>query len=387
MGKYKSTIILTLALTVFLASCKGATTTPVTTPGPSPSTKKWVVSTFAGTANTAGATKVGINAPEGVAVDSSGNVYVASTADNSIQKITTSEAGVVTVNHFAGTGVATRTDGTPNADHATDAKLATFNGPKGVAVDSDGNVYVADTGSHTIRKIASTGRRAVSTLAGAVNVAGTTDHATGTTARFNGPQGLVVDSSGNLYVADTGNNLIRKITSAGAVSRFAGSSAGTAGQADGAGLSVATFDGPQGVAVVGDNLYVADTGNHCIRRIVISTQLVDTFAGTADATGHADGTGATATFETPSGVAAVDSSGNLYVVDTARHIIRKITSKGDVVTITTIAGFAEISGDENSAIHATLSMFESPQGVVALSDNVVYVADTANHTIRKLELK
>jgi len=235
--------------------------------------RKVVISTgavtiFAGTAGSAGTTRTQLDTPSGVAVDSSGNVFVASTGDHSIQKITTSDTGVVEITHFAGSGTATAATGSPDPNHATNAKMATFNGPQGVAVDKDNNVYVADTGSHLMRKITAAGT-VVTTIGGTVHTLGKADtgkddegNAVATT--FSSPEGVAVDSSGNVYVVDTGNSTIRKITSAGVVTTFAGT--GTAGLADGP-KATATFNSPEGVAVVGNNIYVADTANHIIRKI------------------------------------------------------------------------------------------------------------------------
>ncbi|MES2572983.1 MAG: hypothetical protein V4710_23370 [Verrucomicrobiota bacterium] len=216
---------------------------------------------------------------------------------------------------FAGTlGGIGNVDGIGNA--------ARFYRPCGVAVDQSGNVYVADTRSHTIRKITSAGL--VSTLAGA---AGKTGHAdgTGSEARFLGPRGVVIDSHGSVYVADTFNHTIRKISSAGIVTTLAGR-AGKIGSADGSG-SEARFNTPQGLAVdESGNIYVADTASHTIRKIS-GGEAVTTLAGSAGNKGSADGTASAARFDAPGGV-AVDGHGNVYVVDDNNHTIRKITSAG-----------------------------------------------------------
>ncbi len=189
------------------------------------------------------------NNPNGVTVDSFGNVYVADTSNNIIRKIT--PAGVVTT--FAGSGTVGSTDGTGTA--------SSFYSPVGVAVDSTGNVYVAERYNHKIRKITPAG--IVTTFAGS-GIAGSIND-TGTAAFFNRPYGVTVDSTGNVYVADSVNNQIRKITTAGVVTTFAGS--GTAGSADGTGTA-ASFYSPVGVAVDSTgNVYVADTVNNKIRKI------------------------------------------------------------------------------------------------------------------------
>ena len=285
-----------------------------------------VVSTLAGLAGSSGsADGTGSAArfcyPYGVAVDGSGNVYVADTDNYTIRKIT--PAGVVST--LAGlAGSSGSADGTGSA--------ARFDYPYGVAVDGSGNVYVADSGNNTIRKITPAG--VVSTLAGMAGSSGSAD-GTGSAARFNYPTGVAVDGSGNVYVADTGNNTIRKITPAGVVSTLAGT-AGSSGSADGTG-SAARFYYPYGVAVDGSgNVYVADNDNYTIRKIT-PAGVVSTLAGLAGSSGSADGTGSAARFYYPYGV-AVDGSGNVYVADTDNDTIRKITPAGVVSTLAGLAG-------------------------------------------------
>ncbi len=276
-----------------------------------------VVSTYAGTVVTAGsangaAALSSFNKPFGVAADTAGNVYVADAGNNVIRLISPSG----TVSTFAGTGVAGAADG---------KDTATFNSPLGVAVDVAGNVYVADYENDLIRKISAAG--VVTTIAGKSGVAGAAD-GLDTAARFNLPESLAVDVSGNIYVADNGNNLIRKITPAGMVSTIAGS--GTAGFADGTGTS-ASFNSPFGIAVdAAGNIYVADAGNNRIRKIT-PAGAVSTFAGSG-AKGANNATGAAATFNTPSGL-AVDAAGNVYVADENNNLIRKITPAAIVTTI------------------------------------------------------
>ena len=266
-----------------------------------------VVSTLAGQSLDGFANGTGTNArftnPRGVAVDSSGNVYVADTGNQRIRKITS--AGVVTT--LAGSGVQGFANGT-----GTNAR---FSNPSGVAVDSAGNVYVADYDNHRIRKITSAG--VVTTLAGSGT--GTFADGTGTSASFRNPYGVAVDSSGNVYVADQLNQRIRKITSAGVVTTLAGN--GTAAFADGTGTS-ARFNSPQGVAVdSAGNVYVADYNNQRIRKIT-SAGVVTTLAGQTTP-GSTDGTGTNARFNGPTGI-AVTSGGILYVVDSDNNRIRKI---------------------------------------------------------------
>ena len=328
-----------------------------------------VITTFAGTTAGSSGSADGIgaaaefNRPTGAAVDSSGNVYVADTGNHTIRKITA--AGAVTT--LAGTaGSSGSADGTGAA--------ARFNVPSAVAVDSSGNVYVADSGNHTIRKITAAG--AVTTLAGTAGSSGSAD-GTGAAARFNVPIDVAVDSSGNLYVAERRNHTIRKITAAGAVTTLAGT-AGSPGSADGTGAGARFFE-PIGVAVdsVG-NVYVADTENNTIRKIT-STGVVSTFAGTAGTSGLADGTGAAARFNLPMSI-AVDSGGNVYVATARRsHTIRKINAAGVVTTIDWTAGLWGSTDGTGAA-----ARFFVPAGAAADASGNLFVADLFNHTIRKI---
>ncbi len=256
---------------------------------------------------------------------------------------------------------------------------AQFRYPTGVAVDSVGNVYVADSQNHRIRKITSGG--VVSTLAG-TGTLGDVDGA-GNIAKFNSPTSVAVDSAGVIYVADQSNHRIRKITSGGVVSTLAGT--GTLGDVDGAG-NIAQFNSPYGVAIDSDdNVYVADYSNHRIRKITVSgtTSEVSTLAGTGikdDGTaggGFMDGMGNVAQFNSPYGV-AVDSDGNVYVADLGNHRIRKITPDGVVSTLagTGVVGFMDGMGN--------VAQFNYPYGVAVDSAGVVYVADSSNHRIRKI---
>lgn len=315
----------------------------------------------------ADATGIGasFNSPQGPAVDSAGNLYLADFNSATIRKMT--PAGVVTT--VAGTATLTGSaDGTGAA--------ARFLKPSGVAVDGAGNIFVADSGNHTIRKITSAG--VVTTLAGTAGAAGSVD-GTGTEARFNYPRSVVVDGAGNLYVADTYNNSIRKITGAGVVTTLAGA-AGTYGSADGSGAA-ARFSFPNGLSLDGaGNIYVADELNHTIRKVT-PAGAVTTPAGLAGSTGKVDGTGSAARFDHPSGV-AVDGSGNIYVTDYANHLIRKVSAAG---VVTTIAGAAGLAGAlDGLGYNLTPSLFFNPSGTAVDSSGNIYVADTGANAIRRI---
>ena len=347
-----------------VANGSGSAAADVTTVAVSCSDANAVVTTLAGTAGSIGsADGTGVAArfttPYSVAVNRSGDIYVADYYSHTIRKITA--GGVVST--FAGSaGEAGSTDATGSA--------ARFYYPSAVAVDSSGNVYVAEE-NHTIRKITVDG--AVTTLAGTAGRTGRAD-GLGSVARFDGPSGIAVDSSGNLYVAEYYGLTIRKITAAGLVTTLAGS---TQGSDDGAG-TVAKFDSPTGIAVDSNgNVYVADTYNHTIRKIT-AAGTVTTLAGTAGQSGSTDGAGANARFNEPSGVAA-DAGGNLYVADEANKTIRKITAAG---IVTTLAGTAGRIGSTDAS--GTSARFLMPKAVsIDLAGNV-YVADMLNRTIRKV---
>ena len=259
------------------------------------------VSTFAGGGS--GANRV-FNRPNGVSVDAAGDVYVADPPSHKIRKI--NAVGVVSV--FAGTGAIGSADGIGTS--------ATFNTPNGVAVDASGNVYVVDTGNQKIRKITAAG--VVSTLAG-TGVRGT-NNGTAANATFTNPNAIAIDVNGNIYVAEYSTNTIRKIDVAGTVSTLAGT--GLQGSADGAG-QVANFNGPNAIATDSSgNVYVAESGNQKIRKISAGG-IVSTLAGTG-ARGSNDGPLRTATFSSPAGI-VVDTNGSLYIIDSGNNKIRKIT--------------------------------------------------------------
>jgi sugar lactone lactonase YvrE len=331
-------------------------------------TSNGVVTTFAGTATGGGGSTDGTGAtaqfgkPSGMAIDRMGNLYVADTQYNVIRKITS--AGAVTT--LAGTaGVEGWSDGV-----GSDAR---FSGPQGVAVDPAGNIYVADTLSSTIRKITPAGL--VTTLAGLHQNVGWAD-GNATAARFQYPHGIAVDSGGTVYVADTVNSIIRKISPAGTVTTFAGSVTAH-GSADGAGTA-ARFYSPRGVAVDGaGNVYVADTFNNTIRMITASG-VVTTVAGVAwDSPGSADGNGSSARFSSPVAV-AVDMAGDIWVSDVNNRTIRKINPSADV---TTIAGLVTSSSDWIDGVGMG-ARFSLPWGIAVSESGTVYVADSNNHTIR-----
>jgi kumamolisin len=316
-----------------------------------------------GTTNGTGTSAL-FNYPSGVVTDGSGNIYVADFNNNNIREI--SPAGVVSTPYGSTSGTAGSANGTGNA--------ASFNQPNDLAIDSSGNLYVADSGNNSIRKIV-TSTGAVSTLA----------------SGFKQPQSVRVDASGTVFVADTGNDVIRKIATSGTVSTVAGRS-GFAGYVNASGTS-ARFNQPQSIAVDGsDNIYVADFGNEVIRKIT-SAGAVSTYAGTggvANGTsgnaGYVDGPVAQALFNAPNGL-ELDAAGNLYVTDAlvpatsstqaGNDLLRKITPAG---VVSTLAGQPGVAGSANGT--GTGAEFYSLQAAFPTSSGEVFLADTYNQLVR-----
>ena len=306
-------------------------------------------------------------APRGVTNDGAGNLYVADTGNLTIRKVVLATGAVTTL------AVSTADCGTANEDPSSPCLLTPFD----VATDGGGNLYVADR-STVWRVVLGTGT--VIRLAGYPgNTCFTlvcSKDGTGEDAQFSfdSPQGIAADGAGNLYLTDTSNDTIRKITlgtalaSTAEVSTPAGS-AGVLGSADGFG-SAALFNHPIGVTSDrGDDVYVADTENSTIRRLVLATGAVTTLAGVAGVTGSTDGTGTAALFNHPVGVTA-DRAGNLYVADTGNSTIRKIVLATGAVT--TWVGVPGQVGVQLGRLPAGL---EAPTGVSALPDGSLIIAD------------
>jgi len=320
------------------------------------------VTTFAGSGAAGSSDGAGTNAgfhyPLGLISDPTGNLYTVDNAGHFVRKI--SSTGVVTT--LAGQVGSGFSDGT-----GTNAK---FNNLMGIKIDSFGNIYVSDASNHRICKITSTG--VVTTLAGGVQ--GFADDI-GANAKFHYPHGLAVDPiSGNIFLADPGNRRIRQITPLGVVTTLAGSGSSTS--VDGTGTS-ASIGHP--VDIVCDslgNIYVTDSNQQRIRKIVISTRIVTTIAGSGTA-GFLDATGTNAMFNWPNGL-AIDMFGNLLIADTGNFRVRKITTSGVVTTI---------AGDGTQGISSgtgTSSKFFSPRMITIDSTGNAYVSDCDSHRIRKI---
>jgi len=311
------------------------------------------VTTLAGSAGNAGsADGTGASArfdgPAGIGTLGGGSTlfFVGDTGNHAIRQLTTG-------------GVVTTLAGTPPQEGGTDGigSAARFSGPSGIALLGD-DLFVADPGNHTVRKIAPDGT--VTTFAGLAGVAGTAD-GTGSAARFRSPGGIA-SLGGALYVADTENHSIRKITSGGIVTTIAGTP-GASGSADGTGTS-ARFSSPKGIVALGSDLYVADTGNHTVRKVT-PAGAVTTLAGLAGTPGSRDA------------IAAIGTA--LYVADTANHTVRKITTPSG--TTTTFAGSAGQPGFADEQGDA--ARFSAPEGVAAVG-SILFVADRGNHAVRRI---
>jgi DNA-binding beta-propeller fold protein YncE len=320
-----------------------------------------VVTTVAGTGSIGSAngtgTSASFNKPFEITTDGT-NLYVADSDNHLIRQIVISTGEVTTV---AGTGSIGSSNGTGTG--------ASFKHPYGITTDG-GNLYVTDYANHLIRKIViSTG--VVTTVAGTGSVG--SSNGTGTGASFNYPTGITSDGT-NLYVAEQSNHLIRKIViSTGVVTTLAGT--GSVGSSNGTGTS-ASFCGPREITTDGINLYVAEHCNNLIRKIVISTGVVTTVAGTGSA-GSSNGTGTSASFSGPLGITT--DGINLYVTEYYNNLIRKIVISTGVVT--TLAGTGSAGHGDGAGTSAT---FNRPYSITTDATNL-YVSDAHNNVIRKIE--
>ena len=319
------------------------------------------ISGSTGDGGLATAAKLGL-VTSGVGVDKYGNLYVPSSTNHTVRKIDVTTGviskvvGTTFVPGFSGDGGA--------------ASAATLNSPSGVTVDALGNLYIADTLNHLIRKVDPAG--IISTISGSGILGNTGDGGLATTATLDTPKGITLDSYGNLYVADWGNNRVRKIDAvSGNISAFAGSGAlGNSG--DGGAATLATLSGVTDIAVdVYGNVFIADSLNHSIRK-VDSAGIITTVAGTGVSGFSGDGGLATAaTLNTPKGI-AVDAKGALYIADTKNYRIRRVSPTGK---ITTFIGTG-LGGGAVTSVNL-------PEGVSVDTYGDVYISDTRNYTLKK----
>ena len=312
------------------------------------------------------ATSAHLVQPTNVVVDRAGNVYIAASGLSMVLKVATN--GVVSI--FAGNGLSS---GTGDGGPAVGASLLY---PSGLAFDSQGNLYIADTNNSNVRKVDNKG--IITTVAGDSGTGGFSgDGGLATQALLANPTAIAFDSHGNLYIADTGNQRVRMVNTSGIISTIAGTGAmaysGDNGPAAQAALSL-----PAGLALDAlDNLYIADQNNWRIRKI--SKGVITTVAGSGWGYGGDNGPAIQAKLKATSGV-AVDSLGNVYVADSGNQRIRRIDANG---VITTIAGtgMAGFGGDGGAA---TLAQFSSPNALALDSTGAVLVADVDNNRIRRV---
>jgi len=312
------------------------------------------------------ATGAGLYQPTAIVVDAAGDVYIADTEDDRVRMIGAANLDINTIagNSFPG-----------YAGDNGPAGASQLNTPTGVAVDSAGNLYVADSLNGRIRKIPKSAT--ISTVAGNGVYSYSGDGGPAAKAEAYVPQGVAVDASGNRYIADSGNHVVRKVAANGTITTIAGN--GTAGfGGDGGSAASSQLNTPTGVAVdKSGNIYIADSGNNRVRKIAPNGS-ISTFAGTGAAGFAGDGgAAASAQLYTPFGL-AVDASGNLYIAELGNSRVRKISTAG---TITTVAGngTSAFSGDGGPAVNAELNY---PEAVAVDSAGNIYIADTLNYRVR-----
>ena len=314
-----------------------------------------------------------MNYPYSVATDSSGNIYIADSNNHRIRKV---DAFLTTISTVAGNGTGTY------AGDGGSAVLASLNYPTDVDVDEQGNIYIADTFNSRIRKVGTDG--IIVTVAGN----GTAGYSSGdegvdaVTASLNIPYGIALQTTGDLYIADTYNQRIRKVDAAGHISTVAGGGWGYAG--DGGPATSASMINPTDVALdVDGNIYIADQLNDCIRMVRHADNIISTIAGNPNSTFYGDSGPATAaSLNTPHGVVP-DSLGNIYISDTKNMRIRKVDMSGIIITV---AGDGTIGYDPaqngGSAVAAKLNY---PYGISVDPDGNPLIADSNNHRIRKID--
>ena len=335
------------------------------------------ITTYAGTGSSGSsgdggaATSATLSGPGGVAIASNGDIYFADTGNNSIRKVA------------AATGIITTVAGNGSAGFSGDGGQATAAGiktPEDVAVASNGDLYIADTGHNRIRKVtAATG--IISTVAGSGSPGSSGDGGAATSARLTTPDGVVVASNGDFYIDDRGNDRVRKVTAAtGIITAYAGT--GTAGYSgDGAAATLAKLNAPQGIDLASNgDLYVADTGNNVVRKVTAATGIITTYAGTGTAGSTGDGGAATSARLNGPKAVRLDSSGALYIADTANNKMRLVTAAG-VITTAAGTGTAGSAGDGGSPTSAQLN---APGGIAVASAGVYYISDSSNNKIRKV---
>lgn len=343
--------------------------------------KTGIITTFAGNGSStfAGdggqASQASLRFPISLVFDNTGNLFIGDLSNHRIRKIDKQTNIISTV---VGSGRGYSGDNGP----ATSAVLDT---PAGFAMDANGNIYIADSHNNRIRKVDAT-TQVITTIAGdgVADISG--DGFQAINARLNRPNSVALDANGNIYIADRGNNKIRKITvSTGVISTVAGLGLDTF-SGDGGPAVNAQLNAPTGLTITNGNIYVADLSNHRVRKIDLNTGIITSIAGNGTASFNSgysgdNGLAVNAQINNPTDV-ALDKQGNVYIADVFNHCIRKITASTGIITTIAGNGTPGFSGDGGQAVQATLN---APQGIEIDAQGNIYVADTRNHRIRKID--
>jgi hypothetical protein len=323
------------------------------------------------------ATSVALDFPQGISLDGAGNLYIADYDENVVRKVTastgiiTTVAGVGTYGYMGDNGPATS---------------AEFNGVIDVAADVSGNIYIVDQPNNVIRKVTASNGIITTVVGNIFNSGYSGDGGQATSALLNYPTCVAVDDSGNLYIADGANNVIRKVTASGIITTVAGNyAAGIGYSGDNGPATSAQLSYPIGVAVdTARNIYISDN-NNVIRKVTASTGIITTVAGNYAAGDGYSGDGGLATsaqFYQPANI-AVDDSGNLYIADYENCVIRKVTASTGIIT--TVAGnYALAGGHSGDGGPATNAGLNTPYGVALDASGNLYIADLSNAVIREV---
>lgn len=339
-----------------------------------------IITTIAGTGTTGGsgdggnATLAQLAAPRGIAMSASGNLYIAEYNGNRVRMVNGTTAIISTV-----LGNSTYSFGGDGGQ----AYNAQISGPTSVAADPAGNIYMGDAGNLRVRKVAAA-TNIITTFAGTGTAGSAGDNWQANAAQLNTMGGIVTDGNGNTYIADLTNNKIRKVAANGIITTIAGTGTGSfAG--DGGAATAANLYNPNSVALnaAGNTLYIADGSNQVIRQVDLSTGIIGTVAGTGGIGGlTGDGGAATsAKLNIPSGI-AVDTAGNIYIADYGNHKIRKVTRTTGIITTIAGTGVGGFSGDSSLA---TAAQLKHPRGLALDINGNLYIADADNNRIRKID--
>ena len=311
-----------------------------------------------------------------VAVDPNGNVYVADAAANTIRKINTSNTISTVAGTFIGFNVV---DPTPYSGDGEMAYSAHLNVPWIVAADASGNIYISDTGNNVIRKVNGNGE--INTIIGTGAQGSSGDLGQALEAKVFNPNGIAFDASGNLYFADTENHTIRKVSASGQITTIAGTPGQSGYEGDGGDATSAKLNSPYGLAIDHDgNVYFSDN-NSVIRRISTLGKIT-TFAGSGEQGYNGDGAKATSAALLAPKAIAIDAQGNILVADSGNNRIRRITLQTGLIDTIAGTGTAGYTGDHGQAVNATLS---NPQGIAVASNGNIYVAESGNSVVRLIK--